>query len=216
MPARRRWPRTESGRYKCTHCEKTYAKHTGANLHFKMKHSDTVVQQKLFPNLPSRCANTKCGEAKYGDFHLCQEHLEWHESKALAYCNRMHEVDENDCWLFQGATNQQGYPLCHSYNLIAGKPEHIVGAYKLRLYLHNRLDAKHDLHLIPISEYGDVHHSCKTKNCINPSHLTEMSESVHKLLHNLHQERIAKSILDEFIEHYPHLENEIISLKKKL
>ena len=119
---------------------------------------------------------------------------------------RNYDVNKEGCWIFNGSTNQIGYAVSHSYNLDSRGPATIVGAYKLSLYLLIRDDPTHDLHNIPLSQYGDVHHSCKVRNCINPEHLIEMTEELHTVLHNLHIKRIAISIVLELLDTYPDCE----------
>lgn len=212
-----RWPRTPDGRYKCTDCEKTYAHHNGAWKHYNLHHAVKTNQTSLFPDLnQQKCAKKNCANTNYKQFHLCEKHLLMHENNAWNFVNRMYDVNDSGCWIFKGSTNQLGYAQGHSYNLHSRGSEVIVGVYKLSLYLHNRQDINHDLHDTPLSQYGDVHHKCKIRNCLNPDHLTEMSENIHQVMHNLSIERIAKSVLDEFVEHYPHLESKIEEIKSAL
>ena len=67
----------------------------------------------------------------------------------------------------------------------------------------------------PLAIYGDVHHICRTRDCINPDHLVEISETLHDVMHNLGNRRIARLVLGELIEHYPQMEHEIRSLLGK-
>jgi hypothetical protein len=202
-----RWPRTDAGRYQCTHCDKTYARHTGIWKHFKIHHhNDSGLD----------CRKSDCSEPRFREFHLCEKHLLEHENSARDFIERMYEINESGCWIFKGSTTKSGYAQCHSYNLHSKHSEVVIGAYKLSLYLTLRLDLNHELHHTPLAMYGDVHHSCKTRNCINPVHLTEISEDLHDLMHNLGNQRIADSVLEELIEYYPHLEEEIQSLRDKL
>tara|TARA_B110000008_G_C16904472_1_gene538148 strand:+ start:368 stop:754 length:387 start_codon:yes stop_codon:yes gene_type:complete len=128
----------------------------------------------------------------------------------------MYEINDDGCWIFKGSKTKSGYAQCHSYNLHSKHSEVVVGAYKLSLYLKIRENSSHDLHLTPLSLYGDVHHSCKIRDCINPDHLIEISENLHGVMHNLGNLRIANSVLDELIDHYPHLEAEVNLLRDKL
>ena len=202
-----RWPRTDSGRYQCTHCDKTYARHTGIWKHFQIHHQD---------DSDNTCRKSDCSEARFDQFHLCDNHLIEHENKAREFIKRTYEINESGCWIFKGSTTKSGYAQCHSYNLHSKHSEVVIGAYKLSLYLTNRLDESHEMNQTPLAIYGDVHHICRTRNCINPDHLVEISENLHDVMHNLGNRRIAKLVLGELIEHYPHLEKEITSLRKEL
>lgn len=127
----------------------------------------------------------------------------------------MYEINESGCWIFKGSTTKTGYAQCHSYNLHSKHSEVVIGAYKLSLYLTNRLDESHEMNQTPLAFYADVHHICRTRNCINPDHLVEISENLHDVMHNLGNRRIAKLVLGELIEHYPQMESEIRSLLRK-
>ena len=213
----RRWPLTDDGRYKCTDCEKTYSSHKGALKHWNKHHKEQSSQATLFPESEENiCSKKKCSEYKFDEFHLCIKHLTLHEDRARESLEKNYIVNKEGCWIYKGSTNQIGYAVSHSYNLDSRDPATIVGAYKLNLYLSIREDPSHDLHNIPLSQYGDVHHSCKVRNCINPEHLIEMSEELHTVLHNLHIRRIAKSVLNEFSNAYPEFEDEINNILQKL
>ena len=213
----RRWPLTDDGRYKCTDCEKTYSSHKGALKHWNKHHKEQSSQATLFPESEENiCSKKKCSEYKFDEFHLCIKHLTLHEDRARESLEKNYIVNKEGCWIYKGSTNQIGYAVSHSYNLDSRDPATIVGAYKLNLYLSIREDPSHDLHNIPLSQYGDVHHSCKVRNCINPEHLIEMSEELHTVLHNLHIRRIAKSVLNEFSNAYPEFEDEINNISKNL
>lgn len=205
-----RWPKTSDGRYKCTECERTYARHSGVWRHYNLHHISSTKRESNI------CSKRGCNSDVFGEFHLCETHLLEHEENARNFINRVYEVNEDGCWIFNGPTSQSGYPLGHSYNLHQRGSEVVVGIYKLSLYLHNRLNPNHDLHTTPFVQYGDVHHKCKVRKCLNPEHLIEMSENMHQVMHNLHINRIAISVLDEFSEHYPHLKPIFDDAKIKL
>lgn len=76
------------------------------------------------------------------------------------------EVDENGCWIWQGATLENGYGefqekgknwLAHRWSYTYARGE--------------------------IREGHELHHGCGVRACVNPDHLLEVTEEAHRELH---------------------------------
>lgn len=77
-------------------------------------------------------------------------------AKAIVRMQARTAVDENGCWLYQGAKNKAGYGNVH----IAGT---VMNAHKLSfLYHHGQLSAG-----------MEVRHNCDVRNCWSPNHLEQ-------------------------------------------
>lgn len=68
------------------------------------------------------------------------------------------------CWLWRGALNGQGYGVTR-----------LAGAY---IYVHRFMFALY--HGRPVRPGYDVHHTCETKACANPTHLEEVPAPEHR------------------------------------
>lgn len=69
---------------------------------------------------------------------------------------------ETGCWLWQGALNNNGYPLWERSggNRTAHREFYV-------------------LHVGPIPAGYHLHHTCATKHCVNPAHLTPLTPREH-------------------------------------
>jgi len=72
------------------------------------------------------------------------------------------------CWCWQGNLRGKGYGMCNLHGRFHQKPIHRVAFI---LWKH------------PIEEGNQIHHLCRTKSCINPDHLEEMTVQQHHILH---------------------------------
>jgi hypothetical protein len=77
---------------------------------------------------------------------------------------------EDGCWLYQGAKTAGGYAQI----LVGGK-------WGKQVYVHR---LSYELFVGPIPEGLDLDHLCRTRNCINPSHLEPVT----------HAENMARSV----------------------
>jgi hypothetical protein len=84
------------------------------------------------------------------------------------------EIDYDICWLYRGpAYWDDGYPIInrHGKNWVASR---FVWYYLTGRDYHKR----------------EVHHKCKTRNCVNPFHLEELRIRKHRRLHNAKQSKL--------------------------
>lgn len=72
----------------------------------------------------------------------------------------------SQCWLWQGGVRSDGY----GQGILEGKWTH---AHRIS-YL---------LFVGEIPDHLIIHHTCKVKNCVNPTHLMLVSRSEHRRLH---------------------------------
>ena len=77
-------------------------------------------------------------------------------------------VDENGCWLWQGALNWGGY-----------------GQFWLNGRRMNVHRASYLLHVGPIPDGLDLDHLCRVRHCINPAHLEPVTRSENLLRGNV-------------------------------
>lgn len=83
---------------------------------------------------------------------------------------------ESGCWLWQKFVNKHGYPSGRVY----------------RLYY----ERAHG----PIPDGHDVHHTCKTRHCVNPDHLEAVSERGHDVHHWLDDRGLTLEQVNEIRE----------------
>lgn len=93
-------------------------------------------------------------------------------------------VKDNGCWLWQGAIDRDGYGKA-KYNY------RMEQAHRIIYILANKLSIDHTIH---------VHHEvCKTKNCVNPSHMKHITREEHN---TIEKSKIDDAVGNWIIEQY--------------
>lgn len=77
-----------------------------------------------------------------------------------------YEPNENDCWIWTGAKNRDGYGSFWNGERLAGRNGKRGGP---RMVLAHRWSFAHFIGAIPAGLY--VLHRCDTPSCVNPDHL---------------------------------------------
>ena len=72
-----------------------------------------------------------------------------------------------DCWIWKGAIST------HGYGLVARKK------YAKHQYAHR---IAYVIHIGPVPDGHDIHHSCGNKACVNPEHLEALTHADHARL----------------------------------
>lgn len=104
-----------------------------------------------------------CGEitsiAKQTDHrwgHVRGQHVPYIVGHQNRKSRQRYVIDENGCWVWQGAMNKNGYGLCQSSLL--GR---VIAAH--RVYWERRHG--------PAPDGLDLDHLCRNRACVNPDHL---------------------------------------------
>jgi len=79
------------------------------------------------------------------------------------------KLDSDFCFCLTTKRNPKGYPIV------------LLGSGKSALA--QTFVYKHFIGRIPIFGHNEVHHSCKTKKCVNPKHLKLLSRKEHAAIH---------------------------------
>lgn len=79
--------------------------------------------------------------------------------------SRRIQVDQHQCWLWQGATVKGGYG-----NLRFGNRTFLVHRFVFELLVG------------PVPDGFELHHRCKVRNCCNPAHLEVKTTTEHRHL----------------------------------
>lgn len=155
----------------------------------------------------TECARARCNAPALDEQRLCGEHYEAAVEKARAKLGSSVSKPGGDagCWIWTGATQQQGYGYMGTFGLTSNsKPAHWVA-------LAVAEDSDFDL-----ENHGEVHHTCGERACVNPTHLMHMKTEFHELLHQLSSRKVALVVLDHLLEAYPDAETEIATLREAL
>lgn len=76
-----------------------------------------------------------------------------------------YSIDKNGCWVWAGAVDKSGYPRWSN-------------GQKVKAHR-----ASYERHKGPIPAGYHIHHECRNRLCINPAHLTALSQDEHTLVH---------------------------------
>jgi len=208
--APRRWGRTPTGLYVCTDCPKELKSRSAMYRHWQRQHSSREKPEKNV----DLCQFSDCGEDRIAPFPMCESHLLQQESRAREKLGERISVSGVDqCLNWTGAVTQRGYGNFHAYGLYFGNRERVIGAHVLSLYLQNREDPTNAMFSVPLHHYGHVHHSCENRGCVNPEHLTEISNEMHRVLHQMGNPRVLAVILNHIEETYPTSSAEVHELR---
>lgn len=153
----------------------------------------------------ARKSPRQCNNPAITDGRLCEEHhhaaLDAVRNKLTTTCAKPN--GEDGCWYWTGSTQQNGY----GYMGTSGLTDNSKPAYWMALVAVGEL---------AVDAHGEVHHTCREKRCINPSHLMHVSTAFHELLHQLTNAKVAAVVLDHLLEAYPTAKDEILALRDKL
>lgn len=150
-----------------------------------------------------------CGAPVKDNEHLCDKHLKIALKKAKKSLLGKIQKQENGCWIWQHSMTKQGYGYSHSHGLHPERPDMVVPAHRLSLFVFGKGQQG-------LGRMADVHHICKNPSCINPEHLVELNEQLHTAIHNLNNPRVANAVLVHMTEAYPELSHLIIELQNNL
>ena len=138
---------------------------------------------------------------------MCQKHIDEARDKTRTKITEtVNKPDgEGGCWLWKGAVQQTGYGYMSSYGLSTNsKPAHWMA-----LFAYSETD-------FDVLSHGEVHHTCKSPNCVNPSHLVHMKTEFHELLHQFTNPKVALLVCDHLLDAYPNAASEIAALRDAL
>ena len=153
------------------------------------------------------CKKPKCSKLAIDGARLCPEHIAEARKKAKDKIESTVKKPEGDagCWLWKGGVQQNGYGYMSSYGTSGNsKPAHWMS-----LFAFGEIN-------FDVLTHGEVHHTCKKQNCVNPNHLVHTKTEFHELLHQLSNPKVAAMVCEHLLEAYPSAVAEVDALRRAI
>lgn len=100
---------------------------------------------------------------------------------------RRFDVKDNDCWIWNGIIDKDGYGRVK----YKGRMEQ---AHRIIYTETNQINIDSSIH---------IHHKCTNKACVNPKHMSELVNSQHNTLHKTKIDKALGSKIEELYKSTP-------------